>query len=291
MLRRTFVANSLVAAALSAASASDSTGAPAGKAKQNPTESSDPAASTHANANAATGSKQRIYYELRRYQLVNGPQKKLCDAFFQNALIPAANRAGISPVGVFNLTVGPGTPAMYVLLPSASLDALISLEAHLANDPQYMSAGTPFLSAPAVAPAFQRLESQLMIAFEKIPGITLPAATATNGARVFELRTYESSTDLDHKRKVEMMQSGEELIFNKAGFTQVFYGDTLIGGHLPNLTYMLSFESLAVRDQHWTAFATNPDWKTMQANPRYGFEEIVSNISNFILQPAPYSQI
>jgi len=117
------------------------------------------------------------------------------------------------------------------------------------------------------------------------------SSTATNAARVFELRTYESPSDLDHKRKVEMMQSGEELIFNKAGFTQVFYGDTLIGGHLPNLTYMLSFESLAARDQHWTAFGTSPDWKTMQANPRYAFENIVSNITNFILTPAAYSQI
>jgi NIPSNAP len=287
MLRRTFVANSLVAAALSAATGSDSKADSAGKLNSN--EESNP--DMNPQSTASTAGKQRLYYELRRYQLVNGPQKKLCDAFFQNALIPAANRAGITPVGVFNLTVGPGTPAMYVLLPSASLDALVNLEAHLANDAQYMSAGTPFLSAPAVAPAFQRVESQLMIAFEKIPGITLPSATATNAARVFELRTYESPSDLDHKRKVEMMQSGEELIFNKAGFTQVFYGDTLIGGHLPNLTYMLSFESLAARDQHWTAFATNPDWKTMQANPRYGFEEIVSNISNFILQPAPYSQI
>ena len=132
---------------------------------------------------------------------------------------------------------------------------------------------------------------QLMIAFEKIPGITLPVATATNAARLFELRTYESPSDLDHKRKVEMMQSGEEKIFDKAGFTQVFYGDTLIGGHIPNLTYMLSFENLAARDQHWTAFGTSPDWKTMQANPRYAFENIVSNISNFILTPAAYSQI
>jgi hypothetical protein len=289
MLRRTFVANSLVAAALSAASASDSKATSADSSASD--KASDPATTPQAGASASTTGKQRLYYELRRYQLVDGPQKKLCDAFFQNALIPAANKLGITPVGVFNLTVGPGTPAMYVLLPSASLDALVNLEAHLANDTQYMSAGTPFLSAPAVAPAFQRLESQLMIAFEKIPGITLPAATATNAARVFELRTYESSTDLDHKRKVEMMQSGEELIFNKAGFTQVFYGDTLIGGHLPNLTYMLSFESLAMRDQHWSAFGTNPDWKTMQANPRYAFENIVSNISNFILTPAPYSQI
>jgi hypothetical protein len=287
MLRRTFVANSLVAAALSAASATDSKGAPAVTA--NSGGASNP--SMDPQSTASTAAKQRLYYELRRYQLVDGPQKKICDAFFEKAFIPAANKLGITPVGVFNLTVGPSTPAMYVLLPSATLDPLVNLEAHLANDTQYVSAGTPFLSAPAVAPAYQRIESQLMIAFEKIPGVTLPAATATNAARVFELRTYESPSDLDHKRKVEMMQSGEELIFNKAGFTQVFYGDTLIGGHLPNLTYMLSFESLAARDQHWTAFATNPDWKTMQANPRYAFENIVSNISNFILQPAPYSQI
>jgi hypothetical protein len=290
MLRRTFVANSLVAAALSAASATDSKAASAGEPNSN--DASNPAMTPQSNASNAPGvGKQRLYYELRRYQLVDGPQKKICDAFFQNALIPAANRAGIAPVGVFNLTVGSGTPAMYVLLPSASLDALVNLEAHLANDAQYMSAGTPFLSAPAVAPAYQRIESQLMIAFEKIPGITLPAATANNAARLFELRTYESPSDLDHKRKVEMMQSGEESIFAKAGFTQVFYGDTLIGGHLPNLTYMLSFENLEARDQHWTAFGTSPDWKAMQANPRYAFEDIVSNISNFILTPAAYSQI
>jgi hypothetical protein len=177
------------------------------------------------------------------------------------------------------------------LLPSASLDALVNLEAHLANDAQYMLAGKPFLSAPAVAPAYQRIESQLMIAFERIPGVTLPAATATNAARVFELRTYESSGESTHNRKVEMMQSGEELVFAKAGFTQVFYGDTLIGPRIPNLTYMLSFESLAARDQHWTAFATSPEWKAMLTNPRYADEEIVSNISNFILTPATYSQI
>lgn len=289
MLRRTFVANSLAAAALSAASASDMNAASVRDSSSN--KASDPATSSQASANASTQGKQRLYYELRRYQLVDGPQKKLCDAFFQTALIPAANRLGITPVGVFNLTVGPSTPAMYVLLPSASLEVLVNLEAHLANDTQYMSAGTPFLSAPAVAPAFQRLESQLMIAFEKIPGVTLPTATATNTARIFELRTYESSSDLDHKRKVEMMQSGEEAIFAKAGFTQVFYGDTLIGGHLPNLTYMLSFESLATRDQHWSAFGNNPDWKAMQTNPRYAFENIVSNITNLILTPAAYSQI
>jgi hypothetical protein len=288
MQRRTFLTNSLAAAALSAASASDS-GANSSRKLASARASDLDSASQ--SAGAAPNDKTRLYYELRRYQLSDGPQKKICDNFFQTALIPAVNRQGIKPVGVFTLTIGPETPAMYVLLPSASLDTLVNLESRLAVDTQYMSAGTPFLSAPAVAPAFNRLESQLMIAFEKIPSITLPAATASNAARVFELRTYESPSDLDHKRKVEMMQSGEEAIFAKAGFTQVFYGDSLVGPRLPNLTYMLSFESLAVRDQHWSAFANAPEWKAMQANPRYAFENIVSNITNVILTPTPYSQI
>src|ERR1700743_499926 len=121
MLRRTFVANSLVAAALSAASAPDSNAKTASTSDSNDT--SNPAMTPQSNT--STAGKQGLYYELRRYQLVDGPQKKICDAFFQNAFIPAVNRLGITPVGVFNLTVGPGTPAIYVLLPSASVEALV----------------------------------------------------------------------------------------------------------------------------------------------------------------------
>ncbi len=130
-----------------------------------------------------------------------------------------------------------------------------------------------------------------MHAFAKIPGITLPKETASKGARIFEMRTYESATDQDHKRKVEMMQSGEQAIFEKAGFEQVFYGDSLIGGHLPNLTYMLSFPNLTERDKCWAAFRDAPAWKAMSSDPHYAFEEIVSNITNIILTPTAYSQI
>ena len=268
MQRRTFLTSSLAAAALSAAPAANSQ-----------------------SASSASAAKGRWYYELRCYQFSNGPQKKLCDDFFQSALIPAANRLGITPVGAFNLTIGPETPTIYVLLPSPSLESVVNLEAHLAQDAEYMKIGAAFLSAPATAPAFNRLESSLMIAFEKMPGLTLPPATAKNESRVFELRTYQSPSDQDHKRKVEMMQSGEEAIFAKAGFSQVFFGDTLIGPRLPNLTYLLSYESVAVRDKVWSAFANAPDWKALQAQPRYAFESIVSSITNVILTPTPYSQI
>jgi hypothetical protein len=88
-----------------------------------------------------------------------------------------------------------------------------------------------------------------------------------------------------------MFNNGEFDVFDKAGFWQVFYGDTLIGSRLPNLTYMLGFEDLADRNKKWEAFRSAPEWKKLSSSPRYTFEEIVSNITNVILKPAPYSQI
>jgi hypothetical protein len=235
--------------------------------------------------------KGREYYELRRYQMRNGTQAKLAHDYFREALMPALNRLGISPVGVFNVEIGPDSPSFYVLIPSDSIDTLVTVESRLNRDSDYLKAGAAFLNAPAQQAAYVRRESSLMVAFEGKPRLLVPPATAEHRSRMFELRTYESPTDQDHVRKVEMFNSGEFDVFEKAGFWQVFYGDVLIGSRLPKLTYMLGFEDLADRTKKWEAFRSAPEWKKLSTSPRYAFEEIVSNITNVILNPAPYSQI
>jgi hypothetical protein len=242
-------------------------------------------------AQAGAQGKGREFYQLRRYHIISGPQRKLCDDFFRDALIPALTRLGIGPVGVFDLSIGPETPSIYVLMPGMSAEALATVETRLAQDAEYVKAGAAFLNAPAKEPAFDRLDSSFLQAFEKWPKLVPPAATAKNGPRVFELRIYEGATDQDHKRKVEMMQSGESGIFNKAGVEQVFYSETLIGSRLPSLTYLLAFDSLADRDKKWAAFRGSDDWKSFSTLPKYAFEPIVSNITNLILTPTAYSQI
>jgi len=247
-----------------------------------------------AGQQAPTGSdagKSREYYELRRYSLQNGPQRKLADGYFQDALIPGLNRVGIKPVGVFSVDIGPESPSLYVLMPSASVETLATAEFRLERDAEYLKTGAPFLNAPAREPAYVRMESSLMLAFEGMPRLTVPPATAGRRPRMFELRTYESPSDQDHKRKVEMFNSGEFDVFEKAGFWQIFYGDTLIGPRMPNLTYMLGFPDLAERSRMWKAFGSAPEWKKLSSSPRYNFEEIVSSITNVILSPASYSQI
>lgn len=240
-------------------------------------------------AQASTG-KTREYYELRKYDL-QGTPTKLLQSYLSDALIPALNRMGFSPIGAFNLDIGPETPTLYLLIPSATLESLVTAELQLVKDEEFMKAAAPFWNAPATAPAFSRIESSLMIAFEGWPRLVVPPVTAQHGKRVFQLRTYESPSHQDHVRKVEMFHNGEFEIFQRAGFWQVFFGDTLIGPRLPQLTYMVSFPDISEIDVKWTAFRTDPQWLKLAAQPKYSSEAIVSNIDSLVLRPASFSQI
>ncbi|HTV16969.1 MAG TPA: NIPSNAP family protein [Acidobacteriaceae bacterium] len=239
----------------------------------------------------AAGPAAREYYELRKYHMVAGPQTKQAEDYVANALIPALNRLGLGPVGAFYLTFGPETPTLYLLIPGGSVEALVTAELRLAEDAVFMKAAEPFWNAPATQPAFVRVESALMIAFAGWPKLTPPAAAARQGKRIFQLRTYESATNQDHVRKVEMFHHGEFEIFARSGCEAIFYADTLIGPRLPNLTYMLTFSDMADLDAKWKRFSSDPDWMKLKASPRYAFEQIVSNISNLILTPTAFSQI
>jgi hypothetical protein len=230
--------------------------------------------------------RQREFYQLRRYALQSGPQVAMTEKYISEALIPAlAKKSG--PVGAFRLDIGPETPTFYVLIPILAPAMSGALELELAQDPEYVKAAEPFWSAPATSPAFLRMDSSLLVAFEGWPRITPPA----KGKRIFQLRTYESPSYRDHILKVQMFHSGEFEIFKNAGFQMVFFGDTLIGQRMPSLTYMLSFADSAELDAKWAVFRNDPAWKKLSADPRFAFEAIVSNITNLILSPLAASQI
>ena len=239
--------------------------------------------------------KPREFYLLRRYGMQNGPQTKLVETYFQQALVPALGRMGLGPAGAFRLEYGPETPAFYLLIPGSSAEVLATLDLHLAADSSFMAAAAPFWDAPATTPAFLRIESTLLSAFPGWPKITPPAGAsggdAGKSARIFQLRTYESPSHRDHVRKVEMFQHGEFELFESAGFQCVFFGDTLIGPRMPSLSYMVSFADMAALTAAWKKFVADPGWKKLSTDPQYAYEELVSSITNLVLSPLACSQI
>ncbi len=241
--------------------------------------------------NASAQAPARDFYQLRRYNLISGPQLTLTEDYLANALIPALGRLGMGPVGAFRLDIGQETPADYVLIPGPSISALAELDLELAKDDGFLKLASPFWNATATAPAFQRVEISLLAAFQGWPKITPPANSAAKTRRIFQLRTYESPSNGDHVRKVEMFHSGEFDIFLKSGFHPVFFGDALAGSRLPSLTYMLSFTDTAELEAKWEIFRNDPDWKKLSTSPRFAYDQLVTNISNLMLTPLACSQI
>jgi NIPSNAP protein len=264
MKRRDFLASSIAAAGVSAMGSDASAQAPSRPMPQ--------------------------YYELRQYHLRTTQRQDFSD-YLMVVSVPALNRAGISPVGVFSVGFGPDSPTFWMLLPHKDRESVFTLDAKLQDDHDYKTLGAEHHARPATNPGYMRIESQLMVAFDGMPALEPPAGAAAGPSRVFELRTYESHSKAAHRKKMEMFNTGEIAIFRRAGLQPVFFGSNLIGPKLPSLTYLLVFENMAAREKNWGQFVGDPDWKTLSSTPGFTDPEIVTNISNFILRPAAFSQI
>jgi len=235
------------------------------------------------------GAGTQWLYELRKYHMHVGSKQAQLNEFLADAAIPAYNRIGVEPVGAFTAMYGPNQPTLYVLLPYPSPDVFVSATDRLLADKQFRQAGREFLNAPLSDPGYVRVENWLLQAFAGMPQIEVPPMTKTNSGRIFELRTYESHSVIAGEKKVEMFNNGEIAIFKKTGLRPVFFGQTLVGERLPNLTYMVAFEDMNQRNERWDVFRNDPDWEKMSSDPQYA--DTVSNISDYILRPTSYSQI
>lgn len=137
---------------------------------------------------------------------------------------------------------------------------------------------------------YTRMEVTLLRGFRTMPVIEVPPAKR-GGSRVFELRTYESNNMSTLARKIKMFDDGEIGLFRKIGMIPIFFGETIAGRNMPNLTYMLAYDDLAAREKLWSTFGSHPEWQKMRSQSGLSDGEIVSNISNSMLRPLPSSQI
>jgi hypothetical protein len=205
------------------------------------------------NPNLAAGAQQRRqFFELRIYHFASPAKRQEYEQFLSQTAIPAFNRAGVGPVGVFKL-IAVDNPEMkltadstdlYVLLPHNSIESVIDLESRLAADDAFQRSGQTVLNAPKSGPAYTRYESTLLHAMEGFPQVQLPSKVAS---RVFELRTYESHNNERAKNKLDMFNAGEFPIFARASMPGVFFGGAIVGSHLPQLTYMVVHRSFRTR--------------------------------------------
>jgi hypothetical protein len=80
-------------------------------------------------------------------------------------------------------------------------------------------------------------------------------------------------------------------IFRRLGMTPVLFGQTIVGRNLPSQAYMLTFDDLASHEKLWRNFGGDPEWQKLRARAGLSDAENVSNITNAVLSPLPFSPI
>ena len=237
-----------------------------------------------------SSTQQREFYQLKTYTFDTEEQVQITSRYLKDAYLPGLKNLGFSPIGVFRprLNEADSAKKILVLIPFSSLEQFLNLEDSLAKDQTYLSAGHEYLSASHKQPPYQRIESVLLKAFVDMPQMQTPKLDGPRPDRIYELRSYESPTEMYYSNKVDMFNAGGEVkLFDRLEFNAVFYGEVLSGSKMPNLMYMTTFSDQASRDSLWNAFGEAPEWKELVAMPKY--QDNVSHADIVFLYPTEYS--
>ncbi len=236
---------------------------------------------------AAADLEKPQYYELRVYTTKSEAQQKRINDYWQNAAVPAYNRMGIQPVGVFTELSDSATNKIYVLIPCDSLEIFANISSKLGADEAYQQSAAEFLSAPKSNPAYERFESSLLLAFNGMKHLVVPPPDKR--PNVFELRTYLSPSENKSLNKMQMFEGGEIPVMKDVGLAPIFYSRTLIGPRLPSLVYMTCGENLDAHKKHWQGFNNAPAWKQLTSDPQY--KDNMNGSISILLKRTPASQL
>ena len=235
------------------------------------------------SAQSATGFLTLDWFRCRRDQDL----ARMRD-FIGDSMVPAYGRCGVKPMGVFQTQIGPDNPSFLVVASFPSMGAIQETQAQLDGDEKWMKDRRAFDDKWELA--YERREAALLRGFRTFPGIEVPKV-AEGKSNLFELRVYESRTVGAHEKKIAMFDTGEIGIFRRVGINPVFFGATVFGVRMPNLTYLVYYPAWESRAEAWSKFAQDPEWKKMSTAPGSTDRELVTSISNQLMVPLPFSHI
>jgi NIPSNAP len=268
MDRRSFIVDNFAAAALGSAAlpgASSALGA------------------QKAGAEAASGG----YYYLVTMRLQFGEQMKRVLGWFEKRAFPLFQKHQLGPVGLFTVDVGPAIPSVVGIFNHPSMAELEAAWARLSGDPDWAAAHAEL---NAGEPAYYREDGVLLRATPFSPALKA-SAPGDPAHKLYELRIYESPTARQLGYLHDRFAGGEIEVFHKSGIHPVLYADTVIGPNMPNMTYLIPFESEGSRKDAWSAFGSNPDWQRIRDESVRKGGEIVRNITNMFLSPTGFSML
>jgi NIPSNAP len=106
---------------------------------------------------------------------------------------------------------------------------------------------------------------------------------------IYELRIYHAMPGR-LPALLSRFQNHTIQIWEKHGIRQAGFWTTLIGESNQQLTYLLTWDSMADREERWSAFLADPEWIAIgKESEKDG--QLVQNIRNELLKPTAFSSV
>jgi hypothetical protein len=226
---------------------------------------------------AADESRRTRYYSFEKFRYKRTPQSDRVNDWLSKEYLPRLAKLHPGPSIALSASIAPHVPETLLITGYSSIDEFAAIRSKLAED-------TP---SGAEAP-FDTQENSLIEAYEFSPEI---AISKHDPARYFELRVYHAPGTAQLRALHDRFAGGEIKIFHKVGIHPILYGSTLIGPNLPNLVYLIPFDTLAARETAWNAFGADPDWIKLSRDftAKYGSVPTTSDLA--IYRAAPFSPV
>jgi hypothetical protein len=225
----------------------------------------------------------------RSYFLKNGSQPERLHAFLKNGLLPELAHSPTGPPVILDAVIAAHLPQVMTLFSFRSVEHWRAAEDKLAASTAYRAAVDQWERGDDGP--YEEYSERLLGTTPFSPSLATAVAQSSDQPRIFELRVYHSPTIRQLEALNDRFAKQEIGIFHRSGIHPILYTNGITGDHLPNLTYLIPFDSLAAREKAWAAFAADPEWVKARAESVQKFGQIASVIEMSIWRATAYSPV
>ncbi len=237
---------------------------------------------------AMESSKKDRVFVFEQYFLKNGTQPGRIHEFFSGPLLSSLKKIHGGPQVFMESLVAARQPQVAVLMGFDSLARMQTVLSRLEADKEWKQ-GMEKWESGEESP-YEECSRSLLKATPYCPPLANPA-DAPIGRKIFEVRVYHSPS----QRQLEALHArfaGPEIkIFHRVGVHPILYSSAVFGTSLPNLTYVIPFDSLAAREKAWDAFGQDPEWIRVRKESIDRSGQISLNSQIALYRATPYSPI
>jgi hypothetical protein len=235
---------------------------------------------------SAEGDRRTRFYKLEAFQLKQGTQPARVHEWLSTGLLPRLSKIHAGPVIVLDAVFGPHTPQIVLVTGYSSFEEIWNVSSKIAGDAEANAAYEKLERGTEVP-----FETQTVSLLEATPYSPEIVSMKHDKQRYFELRIYHSPTRSQLQALHQRMAGPEGKIFHRCGILPIFYSSGLAAQNLPNLTYLIPFDSLAAREKAWDTFTADAEWLKARKESIDNHGQIVAVSEISIYRAAPYSPV